>query len=101
TLRAAGYIRYDDQPLRTKDGHKIEVEFVSNTYDVGGGLVVQCNIRDITERKRGLDAVRASEERYRTLVAATTAIVWNTLASGEFEAEQPGWTALTGQTFDQ
>ncbi|MFO0930370.1 MAG: hypothetical protein U0736_25640 [Gemmataceae bacterium] len=38
---------------------------------------------------------RLGEQRYRSLVEATTAIVWNTPASGEFEAEQPGWSAFT------
>ena len=41
------------------------------------------------------------EERYRSLVEATTAIVWNTPASGEFESAQPGWSAFTGQSFDE
>src|SRR5262249_22452000 len=35
------------------------------------------------------------------LVEATTAIVWNTPASGEFEVEQPRWSDFTGQTFEQ
>jgi two-component system, cell cycle sensor histidine kinase and response regulator CckA len=101
SLQEVGYIRYENQPLKTKDGRHIEVEFVSNTYDVGAALVIQCNIRDITERKRAQDSVRASEERYRTLVVATASIVWNTPASGEFESEQPSWTAFTEQTFEE
>lgn len=50
-LQEKGYIRYDDRPLHTKDGHDIRVEFVSNVYDVGGLPVVQCNICDISQRK--------------------------------------------------
>ena len=46
-----GYIRYEDLPLKTKDGNEAPVEFVSNTYYVGDEKVVQCNIRDITGRK--------------------------------------------------
>ena len=57
--------------------------------------------RDITAAKRAEEALRQGEERFRSLVEATAAIVWNTPASGEFEAEQPGWSAFTGQTFDQ
>jgi PAS domain S-box-containing protein len=51
-LREKGYIRYEDMPLKTKDGRGVEVEFVSNIYPVDGHLVAQCNIRDITERSR-------------------------------------------------
>ena len=51
-LQKDGYVRYEDLPLETKDGELISVEFVSNSYMAGGTLVIQCNIRDITERKK-------------------------------------------------
>ena len=50
-LQQNGYIRYEDLPLETKDGRYIDVEFVSNVYLANGIKVIQCNIRDITERK--------------------------------------------------
>jgi PAS domain S-box-containing protein len=50
-LQSKGYVRYEDLPLQTKDGRRAEVEFVSNTYAVNGEKVIQCNVRDITERK--------------------------------------------------
>ena len=50
-LKDKGYIRYEDLPLRSKDGKLISVEFVSNTYGVNGDMVIQCNIRDISDRK--------------------------------------------------
>jgi len=50
TLRNKGYVRYEDLPFRTKGGRAINVEFVSNVYKVDYGDVIQCNIRDITER---------------------------------------------------
>jgi PAS domain S-box-containing protein len=43
------------------------------------------------------DELRASEARYRSLVQASSAIVWRVPASGQFESEQTGWTAYTGQ----
>ncbi len=46
-------------------------------------------------------ALRHGEMRFRSLIEATAAIVWNTPASGEFEEPQPGWTAFTGQGFDE
>jgi len=46
------YIRYDDLPLETRNGLSIAVEFVSNVYLVGKRKVIQCNIRDISARRR-------------------------------------------------
>ena len=51
-LQTAGQIRYEDLPLQHKDGRHVPVEFVSNVYREGRRNVIQCNIRDITERKR-------------------------------------------------
>ena len=50
-LKQKGYVRYDDLPLESIAGRKIRVEFVSNVYPVNHHMVIQCNIRDITERK--------------------------------------------------
>jgi PAS domain S-box-containing protein len=51
-LQKNAYIRYEDIPLETKAGVRKHVEFVSNVYLVNGFRVIQCNIRDITERKQ-------------------------------------------------
>ncbi len=52
TLQDNEYIRYENLPLQTLDGRPIAVEFVSNVYLVDHTKVIQCNIRDITERDR-------------------------------------------------
>jgi len=51
-LQQKGYIRYEHLPLETKSGRRMEVEFVSNVYDVDDRKVAQCNIRDISDRIR-------------------------------------------------
>jgi PAS domain S-box-containing protein len=51
-LQETGYLRYEDLPLQTTDGKLREVEFVSNVYEEDSQQVIQCNIRDITDRKR-------------------------------------------------
>lgn len=51
-LQRTGYVRYDNIPLMAKDGRNTEVEFVSNVYQVGDKQVIQCNVRDASERKR-------------------------------------------------
>lgn len=50
-LEARHYVRYEDLPLQSKTGQRREVEFVSNVYEEDGQDVIQCNIREITERK--------------------------------------------------
>jgi PAS domain S-box-containing protein len=51
-LQRNGFIRYDHLPLESRDGEKVQVEFVSNVYAEHRRKVIQCNIRDITERCR-------------------------------------------------
>jgi len=57
-LQEKEYIRYEDMPLKAKDGRLVQVEFVSNAYLVDDEKVIQCNIRDITERKRAERKIR-------------------------------------------
>jgi len=51
-LKEKGYVRYENLPLESRSGQKVEVEFVSNVYAEDHHQVVQCNVRDITERSR-------------------------------------------------
>jgi len=62
-LRDKEYIRYESLPLETKDGRPIAVEFVSNVYRLNGDgtKVIQCNIRDITQRTQAEDERRRRE----------------------------------------
>jgi two-component system, cell cycle sensor histidine kinase and response regulator CckA len=50
-LKDKRYIRYEDLPLKNKDGRAVSVEFVSNVYGINSKQIIQCNIRDITSRK--------------------------------------------------
>jgi PAS domain S-box-containing protein len=49
-LQDKEYVRYEDLPLVDSDGKLRRVEFVSNVYLVDKERVIQCNVRDITER---------------------------------------------------
>jgi PAS domain S-box-containing protein len=56
-LESKGYIRFEDIPLHTKSGGCVDVEFVSNVYLVENQRVIQCNVRDITERREAEVAI--------------------------------------------
>jgi diguanylate cyclase (GGDEF)-like protein/PAS domain S-box-containing protein len=64
-LQQNEYIRYKNLPLRAKNGRLIQVEFVSNVYRAGGKKVIQCNIRDITERMHFQNALLKSKALLR------------------------------------
>jgi diguanylate cyclase (GGDEF)-like protein len=64
-LQQNKYIRYKNLPLKSKKGKLIQVEFVSNVYLEGDQKVIQCNIRDITERKHTQDALIKSKALFR------------------------------------
>ncbi|MFA4876428.1 MAG: PAS domain S-box protein [Methanoregula sp.] len=73
-LQAKDYLRYEDLPLQTKGGQIIEVEFVSNIYRIDPGTtVIQCNIRDITDRKRDEKALREKTTDLETAYEKITA----------------------------
>ncbi|HYB55403.1 MAG TPA: EAL domain-containing protein [Alphaproteobacteria bacterium] len=50
-LSDKGYLRLEGLPLAAKDGRRIEIEFIANSYQENGAKAIQCNVRDITERK--------------------------------------------------
>ena len=68
-LQSRGYIRYDNLPLRSRRGVVNQVEFVSNSYLAGSARVIQCNIRDITERKLAEEALKETNQHLQQTLA--------------------------------
>jgi PAS domain S-box-containing protein len=97
-LQKDGQVRYEDLPLESKSGGKREVEVVANRYDEDGKQVIQCNVRDITERKRTEGALRASDERFRTLFEMVPSAVYSCDAQGVIQDFNPRATELWGRT---
>jgi formate hydrogenlyase transcriptional activator len=71
-LQGKGYVRYKDLPLETKGGRPIAVEFVSNVYLVNHHKVIQCNIRDITERNLIAEALQQAHNELERRVEERT-----------------------------
>jgi PAS domain S-box-containing protein len=58
-------------------------------------------VLDVTEQRYAVTQLERSEQRYRSLVAATASIVWTTDAEGGFVTPQPSWESYTGQPWEQ
>jgi PAS domain S-box-containing protein len=56
---------------------------------------------DNTERKNSGEALRRSDERYRSLVQAGAQVVWVTTPTGKIAEDSPEWRWITGQSVDE
>lgn len=70
-LEANGFFRDKDFSLESRTGQRREVAMVCNLYQENGEKIIQCNIRDITERKRNEEELLASHARFKALFDAS------------------------------
>jgi PAS domain S-box-containing protein len=56
---------------------------------------------DVTQQHQAAEALRRSEERYRSLVQAGAQVVWVTKPDGEVAEDSPEWRWITGQTAEE
>jgi len=96
-LKKKHFIRYENLPLQNKTGRRHEVEFVSNLYEEDGRKVIQCNIRDITERKQAEEALRESEERFHAIFTQATVGIAQTDLEGRFTLVNKCYCDITGR----
>ncbi len=75
-LKANGYIRFEDMPVQNRNGNITEVEIVSNVYPENNHKVIQCNIRDITEHKHALEALKSNEQKFTALAEQSPNLIF-------------------------
>ena len=86
-------VRYDHLPLASRRGRRQQVEVVANLYQENGRPVIQCNIRDITERKRAEDILRRNEALFSALIEQAPVGVY--VVDDKFRLQQVNPRALT------
>lgn len=100
-LQENGFIRYEHLPLETKTGERREAEFVSNVYTENGHEVIQCNIRDITARKRIERALGISEERFHAIADTVPVMIWMADAQQRPTYFNKGWLDFVGSDLER
>jgi len=79
-LDEGGFIYYDDVLIETKRGQSVDAEI----YFINRAKVIQCNIRNITERKRAEESLKVSEKKYRNFVDNALVGIYKTNLKGDF-----------------
>jgi PAS domain S-box-containing protein len=91
-----------EEEARTPDGavtHWLVSKFCFQ--DAAGKKFVGGVGVDISKRKQAEEALRASEERNRSLVSIIADVPWTADAQGSFVARQPAWEKYTGQSEEE
>lgn len=96
-LQKKEFIRYENLPLETAKGKKINVEFVSNVYLVNNKKVIQCIIRNISDRIFVQEALVNAETRYKHLFESVKdGILFVDGKTGKINAINPFFIDLVG-----
>ncbi|HZP60382.1 MAG TPA: PAS domain S-box protein, partial [Opitutaceae bacterium] len=82
--------------LQHRDGNSIPVEMRASRIEAGGRNYVQAIIRDLRPRRAAEEALRASEERYRTLFESAVEGVYESTPEGRFRTVNPALARLLG-----
>ncbi|MEI6434434.1 MAG: chemotaxis protein CheB [Bacteroidota bacterium] len=67
-LQKKEIVRYENLPLETADGRKINVEFISNVYLVADYKVIQCFVREISDRRLVEEYLQTKAEQNRIII---------------------------------
>ncbi|HXJ39915.1 MAG TPA: PAS domain S-box protein, partial [Bryobacteraceae bacterium] len=94
-------LHFENLPLETTDGRRIYVEFISNVYLADDHKVMQCSIRDITERRRAELALQEGGKRFQTMANSIPQLAWTAHPDGFIHWYNQRWYDYTGTTPEQ
>jgi two-component system CheB/CheR fusion protein len=92
-----------DASLRRADGTTIPVDITAAALsgEEGAAQGVILVVLDVSAQKERERELERSNERFRSLVLATSQVVWTADAKGYMRDDSPSWRRLTGQTYEQ
>lgn len=102
-LRQGQRIDHYETVRQRKDGKLLDISLtVSPLRDAEGRIVGASKIaRDISEQKRDQQALRESEERFRTVADNITQLAWTASGVGDATWYNRRWYEFTGMTFEE
>ncbi|MDP3859485.1 MAG: PAS domain S-box protein [Stagnimonas sp.] len=95
-LEHQDHVRHEHLHLRRKDGSLLDAECISDAYEVEGQRVYQCNILDLTDRRRLVRRTRDDEARFRALIENAADAVVVARLDGTISYVSPAIEALAG-----
>lgn len=84
-----------------KDNTEFDVEISLSPIETEQGRFFASALRDITQRKKMEDALRASEERFRLMANVSPAMIWITDVKGKTTFVNDTWLNFTGLAKEQ
>ncbi len=92
-------VRFESK-LRKVDGVPINVEISSSVVDLKKGIM-QAIVRDITERKKLEEALKESEEKFRTFMETASDLMYITSKYGELKYVNQTMASALGYTVQE
>ncbi len=90
-----GFVKFETF-FKHKDGKPVPAEVSASVFNMGNKNVVQCLVRDISERKEAEKALRESEERYKDLFENSTDLIQSVAPDGRIEYANRAWRQTLG-----
>ena len=82
--------------FKKKSGEVFSAEISSSIFEIGGKKVIQGIVRDITDRKQSEEALRESEEKFKSLGENAPDIIYTLARDGSLTYVNPAWEAILG-----
>lgn len=99
----AGETVVADVSLQHRDGtsRRAETRYIPRQDESGEIIGFHILVFDVDDRMRHAEEVERSNRRFRTAMDAVHGVLWTNSADGRMVGEQPGWAAITGQSYDE